>query len=127
MTARIRRFRRFATYFLLLAVASVLSFFGQKRTDSASEHSLIPPIPTAHADVISGGDGGVDANSSACATASVDSTCSSGAACSSASDSSGGVDGSDGGVDGSDGSGGDGGGGGGGDSSAGTDGGADGW
>ena len=71
MTARIRRFRRFATYTLLLTIASILSLFGQKRDDGISnEYSLIPPAPMAHADTppVDGGGSTLDTESTSCSS-----------------------------------------------------------
>lgn len=71
MTARIRRFRRFTTYLLLIAVTGVLSLFGgDKQSDEhQTSHSLIPPVPNAHADTPpADGGGALDTESSSCSS-----------------------------------------------------------
>lgn len=58
MTQKLRKFSRISVYALTLLLTSAFSFYLQFKNNKASDQkiSLIPSVPTAYADIISGGD-----------------------------------------------------------------------
>ncbi len=58
MTQKLRKFSRISVYALTLLLTSVFSFYLQFKNNKTSDQkiALIPPVPTAHADIPSGGD-----------------------------------------------------------------------
>lgn len=68
MTQKLRRFSRISAYALTLLLTSAFSFFLQLRNNKSSDQkiSLIPPVPTAYADVPPSDDSDNPSESAAC-------------------------------------------------------------
>lgn len=87
MTAKLRKWKRLSIYIGLLAVASILSFLGQRdrhQSGDQEKYSLVPTVHDAQADVI--GNPPVDTESTAdgacaCAACSGSACCDSDSGC----------------------------------------------